>query len=90
MALFPPSLVFLSLRWSSISRENSLSRGGCFGTPSGGLAFAERWVTYLEWKTEVEEVSTVAWPLTLVPLPRLWGIFAAGDRLCFNSLLRWF
>lgn len=71
MALFPPSLVFLSLWWSSTSRENSLSRGGGFGTLSGGLAFAERWVTYLEWKTEVEEVSTVAWPWTVAPLPRL-------------------
>lgn len=36
MALFPPCLVFLSLRWSSTSRENSLSRGGGFGTPLWG------------------------------------------------------
>lgn len=33
MALFPPSLVFLSLRWSFISRENSLSRGEVSGPP---------------------------------------------------------
>lgn len=58
-------------RWSSTSRENSLSRGGGFGTPSEGLPFAERWGTYLEWKTEVEEVSTVTWPWTLAPLPHL-------------------
>ena len=83
MALFPPSLVFLSLGCSSISRENSPSRGGGFGTPSGGLAFADRWVTYLEWKTEVEEVLTVAWPWTLAPLPRLGAYLqtATGSAL---------
>lgn len=37
----PAPLVFLGLPCSSTSRENSLARGGGFGTPSGGLAFGE-------------------------------------------------
>ena len=35
MTLFPPSLMFLSLQWSSTSRENSLTSGEGFRTPSG-------------------------------------------------------
>ena len=69
MALFPPSLLFLGLRWSSTSRENTLARGSGFRAPSGGLAFAEHWVNYLESKTEDKEVAMVAWACTLVPLP---------------------
>ena len=37
MALFPPSLMFLSLQWSSTSRENSLTSGEGFRTPSWDL-----------------------------------------------------
>ena len=71
MALFPPSLLFLGLRWSSTSRENTLARGAGFRAPSGRLAFAEHWVNYLERKTEDKEVVMVAWACTLVPLPHL-------------------
>lgn len=41
------------------------------GPPSGGRAFGERWLSYLERKTELEDLATVAWACTLAPLPLL-------------------
>lgn len=49
----------------------------------GTCLWRERWLIYLERKTEVGEVATVAWAWTLAPLPLLGARVqtAAGSAL---------
>ena len=80
----PTPVVFLGLPCSSTSREYSLARGGRVRDPLWGTClWRERWLIYLERKTEVGEVATVAWAWTLAPLPLLGARVqtAAGSAL---------
>ena len=52
-------------------REFSGKGGGGSGPLLGDLLLGERWLSYLERKTEVEAGATVAWAWTLAPLPLL-------------------
>ena len=77
-------MVFLGLPCSSTSREYSLARGGRVRDPLWGTClWRERWLIYLERKTEVGEVATVAWAWTLATLPLLGARVqtAAGSAL---------
>ena len=86
---FLSHLVFLGLLCSSISRENSLARGGGFGTPSGGLAFGKLCLNYLERKTEVMEVAMWCGHGRGPPSPP-WCTYSDCDQFCFNRLILWF
>ena len=86
---FLSHLMFLGLLCSSISRENSLARGGGFGTPSGGLAFGKLCLNYLERKTEVKEVAMWCGHGRGPPSPP-WCTYSDCDQFCFNRLVLWF
>lgn len=67
----PAPLVFLGLPWPPTGRGNSLARGEGSGPLLGDSLSGERWLSYLERKTEVEAGATVVRAWTSAPLPLL-------------------